>query len=404
MKIAMVSGHANPLLAFDERGEAPLSGVHLHVHALACELARRGHQVTIFTRKEEPTSPDRTRLAPGVMVEQLPIGPSGALPEGRLLRCVPDFVASLRARLEAIRPDIIHAHSWLSGLAAITAADHLGIPVVQTYHTLGMVNQRHPDVAGVSPQVRFRMERAIGNSADAVIATCSGERSALTRLGVAGGRVRVVPVGVDTERFSRTGPSSPRGDVARLLFLGRLVEGKGVDTIIRALHAIPGAELVVAGGPPRSRLDRDPEIGRLRRISREVRVADRVSFLGRVPHHEVPALLRSADLVVSVPRYEPAGRVPLEAMACGVPVAVAPVGGHVDSVVDSVTGIHVPPRQPAEIARRIRDLLADPTRRTAFGIAGADRARSRFSWERVARETQGVYAGLVERTETRRGA
>jgi glycosyltransferase involved in cell wall biosynthesis len=404
MKIAMVSGDANPLLALDEAGEVPQSGQNLHVSALAGELARRGHRVTIFTRKQAPGRPERARLASGVTVEQLACGPVEEAHEGRLLRCVPDFVASLRVRLEALRPDVVHAHSWLSGLAAITAAEHLDVPVVQTYHTLGMVNQRHPDVTGVSPQIRFRMELAIGNTADAVIATCSGERSALTRLGVAGGRVQVVPCGVDTEQFSRTGPIYPRGDHPRLLFLGRLVEGKGVDTVIRALHAIPGAELVVAGGPPATRLDGDPEIDRLRRISQEAMVADRVAFIGRVPYRDVPRLLRSADLVVSVPRYEPAGRVPLEAMACGVPVAVAPVGGHVDSVVDSVTGIHVPVRQPGEIARRIRDLLSDPTRRTAFGIAAADRARSRYSWERVARETQGVYSRLVEAPEALRGA
>jgi glycosyltransferase involved in cell wall biosynthesis len=395
MKIAMVSGHANPLLAADELGRADLGGQNLHISALACELARRGHRVTIFTRKQDEKLPDRARLAPGVLVEHVPGGPAGRLPEGKLLRCLPDFVANLRDRLLGARPDIVHAHSWLSGLAAITAAERLRLPVVQTYHTLGMINQRHPDVIGVSGQVRFRMERAIGLTADAVIATCSGERSALTRVGVSGTRVQVVPCGVDTERFSRTGPVYPRGDDPRLLFLGRLVEGKGVDTMIRALARIPGAELVVAGGPPRNHLDRDPEIVRLRRIAQEVDVADRVAFIGQVPHREVPKLLRSADLVVNVPRYEPAGRVPLEAMACGVPVAAAPVGGQADSVVDSVTGIHVPPRQPSEIARRIRGLLADPTRRTAFGIAAADRARSRFSWERVARETQGVYSSLL---------
>jgi glycosyltransferase involved in cell wall biosynthesis len=91
--------------------------------------------------------------------------------------------------------------------------------------------------------------------------------------------------------------------------------------------------------------------------------------------------------------------VPLEAMACGVPVIATAVGGHLDTVVDRVTGVHVRPRRPAEAARRIRELLADPVRREAFGIAAADRARSRFSWERIARETARIY----ERVQRQRG-
>lgn len=125
------------------------------------------------------------------------------------------------------------------------------------------------------------------------------------------------------------------------------------------------------------------------------RVADRVTFLGRVPRKNVPQLLRSADLVLTLPWYEPFGMVPLEAMACGVPVVATEVGGHRDSLIDNVTGVHVAAGRPAELARRVRLLLADPTRRHAMGIAGADRARSRYAWERVARETASVYGRVA---------
>jgi glycosyltransferase involved in cell wall biosynthesis len=91
--------------------------------------------------------------------------------------------------------------------------------------------------------------------------------------------------------------------------------------------------------------------------------------------------------------------VPLEAMACGVPVVAADVGGHLDSIVDGVTGVHVPPRRPGEAARRIRRLLADTTRRTAMGFAGVDRARARYSWPRIAQETLAVYERATARSE-----
>jgi len=98
--------------------------------------------------------------------------------------------------------------------------------------------------------------------------------------------------------------------------------------------------------------------------------------------------------VVNVPWYEPFGIVPLEAMACGVPVVASAVGGLVDTVVDGVTGVHVPPRRPGLVTAAVAGLLADPERRAALGAAGARRARRRYGWDRIARNTLEVYAGL----------
>ena len=95
---------------------------------------------------------------------------------------------------------------------------------------------------------------------------------------------------------------------------------------------------------------------------------------GRVDREAMPALLRSADVVVCVPWYEPFGIVPLEAMACGVPVVATAVGGQIDSVVHGVTGVHVPPRDPAALAVALRRLLADGARRAQLGRDGRIRA------------------------------
>ena len=135
-------------------------------------------------------------------------------------------------------------------------------------------------------------------------------------------------------------------------------------------------------------------------------MAGRVRLLGRVGRADLPALYRSADLVVNVPWYEPFGIVPLEAMACGLPMVVSAVGGLVDTVVDGVTGAHVPPRRPSLLAATLAGLLADPQRRAALGAAGARRARRRYGWDRIAHSTAGVYADLAEvgfaRASTRR--
>jgi Glycosyl transferases group 1 len=96
-----------------------------------------------------------------------------------------------------------------------------------------------------------------------------------------------------------------------------------------------------------------------------------------------------------VPWYEPFGIVPLEAMACGVPVVASAVGGLVDTVVDGVTGIHVPPRRPGLLAAAVAGLLADPERRATLAATGARRARRRYGWDRIAGSTLEVYAGLL---------
>jgi len=173
------------------------------------------------------------------------------------------------------------------------------------------------------------------------------------------------------------------------------VRRKGVDTAITALAGVPGAELVVAGGPDAADLDADPEARRLRALARSRGVEDRVRLVGRVGREDVPALLRSSDVVVCVPAYEPFGIVPLEAMACRRPVVASAVGGMLDTIADGVTGLLVPPRRPDRLGAALRALLRDPFLLQAYGEAGIDRARSRYSWERIATETVRVYASVL---------
>jgi type III pantothenate kinase len=124
-------------------------------------------------------------------------------------------------------------------------------------------------------------------------------------------------------------------------------------------------------------------------------VTERVHLRGRVERADLPALLRSADALVTVPWYEPFGITPLEAMACGVPVVASAVGGMIDTVVDGVTGRHVPPRDPHRLAAVLCDVLGDHRARAAQGRAGVRRTRQLYDWDRVALATLDVYEALV---------
>ncbi|WP_242619818.1 glycosyltransferase [Actinomadura fibrosa] len=337
----MISEHASPLAAKGGLGGADGGGQNVFVAELAAELGRQGHYVTVYTRRDAPALPARVRLAPGVTVEHVPAGPAEQIPKDELLPWMHDFGRYLEERWSTDPPDVAHAHFWMSGLAAVQAADPPGgprVPVVQTYHALGTVKRRHQGDRDTSPASRPRLERALGRSADAVIATCADETAELVAMGVPRSRVSVVPCGVDLDLFTPGEQPAEEAGGHRLLVLSRLVERKGVDTVIEALAALPGVTLSVAGGPPRADLDGDAEVRRLRGVARSEGVADRVEFLGRCGRDEVAPLLRSASLLVTLPWYEPFGMVPLEAMACGTPVVASAVGGHLDTVVDGEPG------------------------------------------------------------------
>jgi type III pantothenate kinase len=148
-------------------------------------------------------------------------------------------------------------------------------------------------------------------------------------------------------------------------------------------------------------MDRDPEVARLRALAEAEGVAGRVHFLGRLDRAGTAAVMRSADVVASVPWYEPFGIVPIEAMACGTPVVASAVGGMIDTVVDGVTGLHVPPRDPERLADALAPLLADPDRRARLGRAGVERSRRLYDWDRVGAATLDVYARVAEPRRTR---
>jgi type III pantothenate kinase len=398
----MVSEHASPLATL---GGVDAGGQNVFVAALSREVAARGHEVVVYTRRDDPELPRRVSLCPGVEVEHVDAGPAATVPKDDLLPFMPEFGRYLERAWRRRRPDVIHAHFWMSGHAALLAAEPLGVPVVQTFHALGVVKRRHQGSADTSPAQRLEIERGIVARAARVLPTCSDEVFELLRLGADNSRMHVVPCGVDLALFHPDGPVEEHPpDRRRLLYVGRLVQRKGVGNVISALPRLPGVELVIAGGPPRERLREDAEARRLLDLAAELGVADRVDLRGRLDRDELPALIRSADAVVTVPWYEPFGIVPLEAMACGVPVIATAVGGMIDSVVDDQTGVHVPPRDPERLAEAISELMADPRARRVYGSAGVKRVRRLYDWRRVAAQALDVYEAVVEDARGRRRA
>jgi glycosyltransferase involved in cell wall biosynthesis len=396
MRIAMISEHASPLASL---GGVDAGGQNQHVSELSIALAEDGHEVRVYTRRDDPDLATEVAVRPGVTVEHVPAGPALRLPKDELLPYMGIFGEWLLGRWRdgPFVPDVAHAHFWMSGLAALTARSRFPVPVVVTYHALGSVKRRHQGGADTSPRQRIGYERVLGKQADGVVAQCTDELNELVTLGVPRERIALIPSGVDAEHFNPVGPIVPRGSGHRILCVGRLVERKGYADVIRALSSIPGAECVVVGGPPADQLAADPVAGKLHTLAGVAGVADRVKLVGGVRRQELPGWYRSADVLACAPWYEPFGLTPLEAMACGVPVVAYALGGFTDTVVEGVTGHLVPPRDHRALATTLRRLLREPSRRMAYATAAVDRARSCYSWRRTANQLTRLYERLSGR-------
>jgi glycosyltransferase involved in cell wall biosynthesis len=398
MRIAMISEHASPLAAL---GGVDAGGQNTHVAALARAVADRGHDVRVYTRRDSTDLPAQVRLHGRLRVVHTPAGPARPVGKDDLLPYMEEFGRWLGDTwcLDGWAPDVVHAHFWMSGVAALSARRALALPIVQTFHALGTVKRRHQGSGDTSPPDRIGWERRLGRTAERVIAQCADEVSELRALGVPAGPITVVPSGVDTRLFTPDGPAVRRSGRTRILSVGRLVDRKGHADAIRALAGVPDAELVIVGGPPAGQLHADPVARALRAAAETAGVAGRVHLAGGVDLAAMPGWYRSADMVVSAAWYEPFGLTPLEAMACGVPVVGYGVGGLLDTVLPGVTGELVPARDVTTLATTLAGLCREPRRCRAYGRAGRERAAS-YDWPNTARRVIGVYGAAVNAYRT----
>jgi glycosyltransferase involved in cell wall biosynthesis len=362
---------------------------------LARALAGHGHRVTLYARTQDPVVPGTAILGAGVSVEHIKAGPARRLSAEESARYMPEVAAELADRWRAKAPDVVHAFSWTAGLAAIGAVRGTGIPVVQSFESLGSIERRQAglDACGA----RVRLEAAIGAAAAAVIASSEEEADELARLAVPKSVIRVIPAGIGSINVRPGDVRAKCSDKPRLLAFAD-DQARGLATVIRALAQLPAVRLTIVGGHDAKHLPRSGPFREVAQLATELRVRSRVTFAGEVAEAEESALLCSADVMVSATSYDPTGLAAIRAMSCGLPVVASAVGGQRDAVIDGITGFLVAPDRPAMLVHRLRALLARPAMMQAYGIAAADRARSRYRIDRIGQETAAAYERCLPRT------
>ena len=393
MKIALISEHASPLATL---GGIDAGGQNIYVMHVAQCLARAGHEVDVFTRRDDASLPTVVHLRPGLRVIHIDAGPARFVPKEQLLQYMPEFAHACEVLCRNVGGyDVVHANFFMSGWVALHLKQTLGLPFAITFHALGLVRREHQREADAFPDERIEIERTLVEEADCIVAECPQDRTDLIRLyGADPDKTVMVPCGFDPGEFSPMDRTEARrqlgldADEFIVLQLGRLVPRKGIDNVIRSMAHLPHdkpSRLLVVGGEsdePDERIT--PEIARLRGIARDMGVDARVTFTGRRQRNELRRYYCAADVFVTTPWYEPFGITPLEAMACGTPVVGSAVGGIQYTVMQGVTGFLVPAHDPAALAERLAALQANPALARALGRAGIRRARSMFTWERVA--------------------
>jgi glycosyltransferase involved in cell wall biosynthesis len=412
MKIAMISEHASPLAL---AGGVDSGGQNIYVANVARQLHRAGHEVDVFTRSDRSLLPLVSEMD-GIRVINVPAGPPRQLAKERLLPYMNEFAEFLISFFSRERRPyhLMHANFFMSGLAALNVKRALNIPVVTTFHALGRVRRIHQGEDDGFPDARFAIEDDLVRHSDAIIAECPQDEIDLIKLYDADAeRIEIVPCGFDVDELTRVARREARAtlgwpqDEFIVLQLGRLVQRKGIDNVIRGIGALQrehgvNARLYIVGGNSESPNEiATPEIARLRGIAAQEQVAAQTVFVGRRGRAHLSLFYSAADVFVTTPWYEPFGITPVEAMACGTPVIGADVGGIRFSVRDGETGWLVPPRDPAALAARLAQLHANPARARQMGEAGLARAQAQFTWQGVAQSLEEVYRRVARLPEPR---
>jgi glycosyltransferase involved in cell wall biosynthesis len=348
---------------------------------LVAGLVERGHEVLVVTSHGALALPDREDFH-GAMVHRFPFwhavlrGDLGAIAAGR---------RGLADAKRAFRPDLVH----LNTISAVDVfhwrtRDAWAAPTLLTLQA----PLDKPFCRPLKPDTAF--DHAL-RRADRVVACSAAALADLSEvLPAAAERCELVYNGVPVPARA---PSAPVVTPPRLLVLGRLVPGKGVDTAISAFArvrlAFPAARLIVGGD--------GSEHERLQCQARDLGLGDAIDFLGRVAHAEVPGLLDAASLVLMPSHVEAFGLVALEAALMQRPVVASRVGGLLEVVADGLTGVLVPRGDAGAMAEAAIALLGDEARCRRLGLAARARAQALFTYERYLDGYEEQYRLLVRR-------
>lgn len=421
-QIALASIHGDPLASL---GGTHHGGQNVYVKELARHLGASGFRVDVFSRWESREQPAIEHIDMESRVVRVQVGPARVLPKEHTMLFLSDLAEWIDRFREENRAEyrLIHSHYYFSGAVGLALRGLWHVPLVQTFHSLGMVKRQALGGEDPSPTRRLKIERRIAQGAERIVATAPQEKHDLDVMyGADPSRIRVIPCGVNLELFRPLGREEARAyvdipaDRFLLTFVGRLETRKGVDTLLKAMGMLltGGPDLplhaVIVGGPPKDAGAEMPEQeARQHRQFQEIidqyGMADRVTFTGGLPQNVLYNYYSASDVTVVPSYYEPFGMTAVEALACGSSVIASRVGGLKTTVKEGHVGLQFEPRNAQDLADKIAYLVQNPQVNTRLRGNARPYAESNYGWRAVARRVAATYREVLGEhpEESRRG-
>ena len=370
-------GDTEPGFVFDlcRHLAAELEVTVLAPHAAGARLRETLAGVSVVRYRYGPSSWEKLAYGGGIManLRRNPL----------LFLMLPPFflgqLVALLALMRRLRPAALHAH-WIVPQGMVLAAALPG-----RTRPRAICTAHGSDVSALRGGFWRRLRRWVTLRCDRTVAVSEALKAQLVSEGCPPERIDVIPMGADLRRLF-VPDGSPRSN-AEILFVGRLVPGKGVDILLNALPAVlaklPEARLTVVGdGPERASL-----IDLTRRLDLESRVA----FAGSVAHASLAAHYRRAALLVLPSREEGFGLVLVEALGCGCPVVASGLPAIRSLLLEGQAGRLFQAGNAADLSQAITGMLADGARSKALAERGRQHVLSQYDWQAIARR----YAALL---------
>ena len=414
LAVAMISEHGDPLVPI---GGVQAGGQNVYVHELSKTLSKLGTKVDVFTRWENRSAAQRVKFAPRAQVIRIKAGPRQFISKDKFGPLMPEFIEHF---LEYIRKnkidyDLIHCHYYFSGLVGLQLKNILEIPMVETFHSLGLCKRKALGSRDPSPDERIEIEKKIMEKADKIISTSPQEKlNMINDYNAHADKIVVIPPGVNLRIFRCLNNKKTKEklniDTQKkvVVFAGKMEKRKGGATLVKSIEIIKRRwpevydqlQVFMFSGDPRKRGTKNKEETSqrhcLKATIKKMDLSKKIKLMPGINQDKLHQYYGAADVVVMPSYYEPFGMVAVEAMATGTPVVASDVGGLKWTIENGLTGFRVNPKNAMGFARQIVKILKDSTLADRLGKNAIIRARKRFSWSLVSKNILQVYKGLIK--------
>lgn len=398
----LISDHGDPLA---ELGSEQAGGQNNYVLQLSLALEKLGYTVDVVTHWNNPESPQFEQFSDNCRVIRIAAGRKRYLAKHTMHQLLPAFYDELTSLLSIDSYDLIHTHYWLSGLLGERLQREYQVPFVHTSHSLAKAKQFG---TGRLDRQRFEAECHILRSAQAVIATTQHERDLIYSFEPDSAPIHVIPCGV-SEVFTRKAESSghqPTGTT--FLYAGRLVEEKGIYTLLEAFNEFMDrqedrstAQLIVAGGD-HSSIDLTKRLPRDRKLKKALHgIRDAVQFIGPQTPEALAKLFNRATATIVPSHYESFGMVAAESLACGTPVIASRTGGLQYVVQHGETGLLAEPRDAQHLASMMSLMASSDRFSQTLGENGQRIADELYRWDTIVERIHELYTQVADRVDTK---